>query len=158
MVTSDSSLLSSYLRPVARPCTRDVRGVMCVSGPHEARPPRSDGVVLTEVQMKAGGSRGHGQTVMKQRCDLQLAGPIARSKGPLRKRRRLWIPPPDCLSTFRVLPPLKYSRCLVWNCQMRCDVPLLRWWSSVGWAKTTLSVFCPSWKKAEVLYALWTGT
>lgn len=48
---------------------------MCVR-PTEARPPNSDGVVLTEVQMKAGGSRGHGQTVMKQQCDLQLAGPI----------------------------------------------------------------------------------
>lgn len=26
--------------------------------------------------MKAGGSRGHRQTVMKQQCDLQLAGPM----------------------------------------------------------------------------------
>lgn len=48
---------------------------VCVR-PTEARPLNGDGAVLTEVQMKAGGSRGHRQTVMKQQCDLQLAGPI----------------------------------------------------------------------------------
>lgn len=62
---------------MAWPSTHDVSGVMCVCvRPTEARPLSSDGGVLTEVQMKAGGSRGHGQTVMKQQCDLQLAGPI----------------------------------------------------------------------------------
>lgn len=48
---------------------------VCVR-PTEARPLRSDGGVLTKVQMKAGGSQGHRQTAMKQQCDLQLAGLI----------------------------------------------------------------------------------
>lgn len=58
---------------------------VCVR-PTEAWPLSSDGVVRTEVQMKAGGSRGHRQTVMKQQCDLQLAGLITRTKGLLMKR------------------------------------------------------------------------
>lgn len=47
--------------------------------PFEVRLLNSDGVVHTEVQMKAGGSRGHGQTVLKQQCDLQLEGPEQRA-------------------------------------------------------------------------------
>lgn len=30
--------------------------------------------------MKAGGSQGHRQTVMKEQCDLQLAGPLTQEQ------------------------------------------------------------------------------
>lgn len=49
---------------------------MCVRHANRGSALGGDGKVLTKVQMKDGGSRGHRQTVMKQQCDLQLAGPI----------------------------------------------------------------------------------
>lgn len=65
------------LSPEDRGLAHDVSGVMCDVCVCQAlggfSPLNSDGEVHTEVQMKAGGSWGHGQTVMKQQCDLQLA-------------------------------------------------------------------------------------
>lgn len=49
---------------------------VCVCHANRGSALGGDGKVLTKVQMKDGGSRGHRQTVMKQQCDLQLAGPI----------------------------------------------------------------------------------
>lgn len=49
---------------------------VCVCHANSGLALSSDGKVLTKVQMKDGGSQGHKQTVMKQQCDLQLAGPI----------------------------------------------------------------------------------
>lgn len=74
--------MSIQLR-LMRPSTRDVSGAMCVPGAYGLGPLAVMEGVLTEVQMKPEGSRGHGQTVMKQQCDLQLAGPImAEQKSP----------------------------------------------------------------------------
>lgn len=59
-------------------------GDVCVRPP-EAGSQKSDGVVVTRVQMKTGGSRGHTQTEVKLQCDLQLAGAITAEQRSLMK-------------------------------------------------------------------------
>lgn len=132
-ISKINSSSTPWLIPEAR--THDVSGVMwvCVSGPQGLGPRADDGVVLTEVQMNAGGgSRGHGQTAMKQQCDLQLAA----------EQRSPHETPPASLETSTRLPSpstrTKAHELPRSNCQMRygCDA-----WVSIQIRRVNLGVF-----------------
>lgn len=133
-ISKINSSSTPWLIPEAR--THDVSGVMCVCVCRAHRGSAPEQMMEWSSPrckwMLGGGSRGHGQTAMKQQCDLQLAA----------EQRSPHETPPASLETSTRLPSpstrTKAHELPRSNCQMRygCDA-----WVSIQIRRVNLGVF-----------------